>query len=205
MGQKISLFLMAQTRSCVTGLAPGGSSGKRRQWQHFRTHWGKPGQHTTAKHFPSKPSRQVPKDSAARSHYFGGTFSNQSQLPRRGIFTAVRTRALQSQHQLAACPWLADACWLDGRAQPSTSFSPSGPHSSTPDPTLMGRRPKHSAELTSGAQIQVRITCLYSELQTQRPLSQRQEGWGAFHFSKPFRCWNIITLAKITALLLKEF
>lgn len=194
MGQKISVFLMAQTRSCVTGLAPGGSSGKRRQWQHFLTHWGKPGQHTTAKHFPSKPSRQVPKDSAARSHYFGGTFSNQSQLLRRRYFHSSKNKSPPIPAP-ASCLPLVSRCML----------SPSGPHSSTPDPTLMGRRPKHSAELTSGAQIQVRITCLYSELQTQRPLSQRQEGWGTFHFSKPFRCWNIITLAKITALLLKEF
>lgn len=102
------------------------------------------------------------KGSAARSHYFGGTFSNQSQLPRRRYFHSSKNKSPPIP-ALASCLPLVSLCKLIGWTCTALhKFQPLWTPLFTPDLTLMGSRPKHSAELTRGAQIQVRITCRYS-------------------------------------------
>lgn len=53
------------------------------------------------------------KGSAARSHYFGGTFSNQSQLPRRRYFHSSKNKSPPIP-ALASCLPLVSLCMLIG-------------------------------------------------------------------------------------------
>lgn len=75
----------------------------------LRTAWAAP----NSKALSEQALQAGAKGSAARSHYFGGTFSNQSQLPRRRYFHSSKNKSPPIP-ALASCLPLVSLCMLIG-------------------------------------------------------------------------------------------